>query len=395
MIRFDEALALMSQAAQPIGRERLPLHQAARRRLASPVLARIDGPRDHVSTMDGYAVQSRDLQEDQQWLRVAGYSYPGQPFDGAIGEQECVRIFTGAPLPIGADRVVIQENVTAEGDRVLVPGPATGASWVRNKGSDFVAGTELLSAGAPLRGLTLVAAAAADVAEVEVYRRPRVAIVSTGNELVRPGLAAATPFAIPETLSLGLGDLIEAWGGSVTDCRILHDDLPALQHAATDLLASADLVIVTGGASVGERDFAKDMFRENGLELVFSKVAIKPGKPVWLGRANGKLVLGLPGNPSSAIVTARLFLAPLVIRLGGGDEAEQLKWQEQACTEPLEANGDRETFLRGVLCDEGVTPLSNQDSGGQKALAAANCLIRRRIDASATKTGDRVSILLI
>jgi molybdenum cofactor synthesis domain-containing protein len=207
---------------------------------------------------------------------------------------------------------------------VITPGSAR---HIRKRGGDFETGDELLASGRLLDPRAIVAAAAADVAELRVFIRPRAHILSTGDELADPGTAANTPDAIPESVSFGVAALAELWGAFVVGGARLRDELPAMEKAAADAVNQADVVIVTGGASVGEKDFAKTMFEPLGLELVFSKVAIKPGKPVWLGRVDGALVLGLPGNPTSALVTARLLLAPLLAGLTGRSIDEALRWR--------------------------------------------------------------------
>jgi molybdopterin molybdotransferase len=197
---------------------------------------------------------------------------------------------------------------------------------------------------------------------------------------------------MPESLSFGVAAMADAWGGKCVSKRLLPDDPVVLTPAATAALASADVVVVTGGASVGERDYAKAMFGVD-LELIFSKVAIKPGKPVWLGRTAGKLVLGLPGNPTSAMVTARLFLAPLLLRLSGAATEEALEWRTAELMSSLEATGDREAFIRARWSGGRVEPLENQDSGAQHALALADLLIRRPRNSAAMEAGERVEII--
>ena len=296
-------------------------------------------------------------------------------------------------MPEGADRVVIQEVVRREGDVAVFdddPGPAR---HIRRRGCDFAKGTLLAEAGMRLGFRELVAVAGGDLAEVAVWQRPRIAILGTGDELATPGSAADIPGAIPESVSLGVGALAGDWGASVVDRRRLRDDLKAMEHAAGHALQQADLVVVTGGASVGEKDFAKPMFAGHGLELIFSKVAIKPGKPVWLGRAAGKLVMGLPGNPTSALVTARLLLAPLIAGLSGMQPQSALRWRKAPLLAALPACGERETFVRGQAAQDSVDPVSNQDSSAQKALADADLLIRRRAGAAPAVIGDTVTVL--
>lgn len=393
MISFEEALAHVASAAAPIGTERLQLDKAASRVLAAPIHAAIDSPRRDVSAMDGYAVRDADLVNLPARLRIVGESFAGEATLPAVEPGECARIFTGGAVPPGTDRVVIQEMVVREGDWAVIeqrPGPAR---HIRKQGSDFQRGERLLPAGTRLEARALVAAAAADIGKVEVWTRPRFVVLGTGDELAEPGIARTRPAAIPESVSFGVAVLGEQWGGGCVRRVRLPDKLKQLEAAAGQALDSADLVVVTGGASVGEKDFAKAMFGPAGLELLFSKVAIKPGKPVWLGRASGKLVLGLPGNPTSAMVTARLFLAPLMCRLAGGDPSWAERWRKAALAAPLPACSDRETFLRARWKEDSVEALPDQDSGAQKTLAAAELLIRRAPHAPAAEVGEQVTVL--
>lgn len=392
MIGFEEALGLVLERARPLGPETVPVSRAAGRILAEPVKAQLDSPRTAVSAMDGYAVRMRAT-DGQIRLAVIGQSLPGSGFQGLVGEDQAVRIFTGAPIPTGADRVVIQEVVRREGEEAVLDGPPTGATHIRAQGSDFGVGDELLEPGRRLDPRAMVAAGGADLAELEVYRRPKVVVLGTGDELHEPGTARQTQFGIAESVSLGVAALAEAWGGVSIGRRRITDDLALLKAAAREALDDADVVVVTGGASVGERDFARAMFEDEGLELVFSKVEIKPGKPVWMGQARGRLVMGLPGNPTSAMVTGRLFLAPLLAGLSGEDPRRAHGWFSAPLSASLGATGDRETFHRGRLTAKGVEPLGDQDSGSQRALAMADVLVRRRPGAEAAEAGEEVEAL--
>lgn len=388
MISFDEAVRLVEAAARPVGRESVPIGEAAGRALAAPVVAMIDSPPAHSSAMDGYAVRDADVPGG---LRIIGESFAGQGFEGALEPGTTVRIFTGAPVPAGADRVIVQEVVGREGDAALILEPPGKARHIRLRGSDFRAGETLLPVGRLLDARALVAAAGADVAEVEVWREPGVLILGTGDELAPPGQARSRPGAIPESVSFGVAALVQRWGGRSLGTRRLADDLRAMERAAGEALDRADLVVVTGGASVGERDFAKAMFAPHGIELIFTKVAIKPGKPVWFGRVGGKLIMGLPGNPTSAMVTARLLLAPLVADLAG--RADALRWHRIRLAAPLPACGDRETFHRARLAEGAAVPVANSDSSAQKALAEADLLLRGRPDDPAREPGEEVEAL--
>jgi molybdopterin molybdotransferase len=353
----------------------------------------IDSPRADVSAMDGYAVRDADLTDLPARLRVVGESFAGALWSGTVEPGTCARIFTGAPLPPGADRVVMQENVRRDGDQAIIDEAPGKARHVRKRGSDFCAGDELLPAGRLLDPRAIVAAAAADVGTVHLFRRPRVHILSTGDELCEPGEARGRADAIPESVSLGVAAIAGEWGAETVGRTRLRDDLPAMHAAAASVVDTADVLVVTGGASVGERDFAKAMFEPLGLELIFSKVAIKPGKPVWLGRVGRRYVVGLPGNPTSALVTARLLLAPLLAAIAGRSSEAALSWRSVATAGPIEACGDRETFHRARLRNGAAEVLSFQDSSAQKALAEADLLVRQPANSQSFAAGDIIEAL--
>ncbi len=393
MIDFDTALALVLNEARPLPCETVAIDAAGDRILATDLKARGDAPRTAVSAMDGYAVRDADMATLPARLPVAAVAFAGRADVPVLPAGACVRVFTGGPTPHGADRVVVQEIVGRNGDEALFEVPPGPARHIRAAGSDFATGDILLAAGTVLGFRAMVAAAAADVATLSVVRKPRVIILGTGDELAEPGRALETPGSIPESVSFGVAALARQCGGEVVARRRLTDTPGLLEAAARLALEEADLVVVTGGASVGEKDYARSMFAPFGLELIFSKVAIKPGKPVWFGRAGGALILGLPGNPTSAMVTARLFLAPLVAGLAGRDPAALLNWRDMTLTAPLKPCGDRETFDRGRLVDGGVAGLDVQDSATQKALAKADVLIRRRPGAPGLSAGDAAAVL--
>ena len=393
MIGFDEAIARIARDVQPLPGESVELEAAVGRVLAAPLHARAAAPRRAVAAMDGYAVVDAATRPGMA-LRIVGESRAGAGCDRPVAPGEAVRIFTGAPMPGGADRCIMQEYAAREGDSVTFT-DGYGPGWhVRAAGSDFAAGALLLDAGSLLTPRAMVVAAAADAARVPVIQRPRIAIIGTGDELAPPGRALERADAIPESVSFGAMAMARAHGARIVSRQTGADDLPTLEALADEALDAADVVIVTGGASVGERDFAKPMFAAHGLDLSFAKVAIKPGKPVWLGRARGRWVLGLPGNPTSAMVTARLFLAPLLARLQGRAVDGVLRWRPLPLTAPLAATGPRESFLRARWDEAGLMPLDNQDSGGQAALATADCLIRCPPGQAALAAGTTVSALL-
>lgn len=392
MITFDEALALLEASARSLGAEEVPLTAGAGRVLAESLAARTDGPRTAIAAMDGYAVLDAATRPGET-LKVIGEARAGAGCPGTLVAGEAVRIFTGAPMPTGADRCIMQEYATQKGKNVRFA-EGYGPAWhVRPAAGDFAAGDVLLEAGTWLTARAMIAAAAADRARIAVALRPRVAIIATGDELAPPGEAHLAPDTIPESVTFGVTAMAEQAGAQIARQAIGGDCLPELEQLAGAALAQSDLVIVTGGASVGEHDLAKPMFYAHGLDLLFTKVAIKPGKPVWLGRARGRWVLGLPGNPTSAMVTARLFLLPLLAALQGQPTRDVLRWRRLPLAAPLPANGAREAFVRAVWEDDGLAPIGNQDSSAQGPLARADWLIRLPPHAPAEPAGALVSAL--
>ena len=391
-ISLEAAWSIIASAATPLADELISLKDGAGRVLAAPVLAAFESPRFNVSTMDGYAVREGEARVGVT-LRVIGVSAAGASFSGSIGPGEAVRIFTGAALPEGADRVVIQEIVTADGDAATIVEAPDAMRFVRARGSDFAAGDAVVAAGSRLTPGALVAAVGAGASTVSVTRRPRVVTIATGDELRAVGANLETADQVPDSISPGLAAMLAGLGAEVLGHHLLGDDLRALEAAAAATVAVADLVVITGGASVGARDHAKAMFAPLGMELLFSKVAIKPGKPVWLGRVGCTLVMGLPGNPSSAMVTARLLLAPLVAGLLGQRLPVPLEWINLPLATPLPATGDRETFTRAMLVEGRLVPLANQDSGGQRALGHAGWLVRCPAEQGPLESGASVAAL--
>jgi len=343
--------------------------------------------------MDGYAVREDDLAAVPHRLKVIGESFAGAGWTGTVTPGTCARIFTGAPLPAGSDRVIVQEDVRREGEVAVVDLGPSANRHVRRRGSDFQTGEALLPAGRLLNARAIVAAAAADIAGVEVFRRPRLYILSTGDELAQPGTAREQPDAIPESVSFGVVALAQQWGATCVGRTRVGDELAAMHPIAETALGAAEVVVVTGGASVGEKDFAKAMFEPLELELVFSKVAIKPGKPVWIGRVDDRFVLGLPGNPTSALVTARLLLAPLLALMQGRALEDALSWSEATLGSPLPSCGPRETFHRARLRNGTADVLAFQDSHAQKALADADVLVRQRANSPERLASEPVEIL--
>jgi molybdopterin molybdotransferase len=391
MLSLDAAQALLFGALTPLDAQTLPLADAVGHRLAAPGYAAIASPRSTVSTMDGYAVPADDAAT--AWT-VIGTAWPGEPFVGSISAGQAVRLFTGASLPSGTAHIIIQENIVRDGDTARLiadPGPAFAP---RAAASDFAAGDLLVSAGHRLDARALLALGGGDVAHVSVIRQPRVALIATGSELVPVGEAAAQAHAIPNSLTPGLAALVGEWGGSIAGSALVPDHPGLIAAAARNALIDADIIVMTGGASVGERDHALSVWDSLGLQRLFAKVAMKPGKPVWVGQLDGRWVIGLPGNPTSAMVTARLFLCPMLAILGGGQAADALRWRTAPLQGTVPATGDRATLHRARHAADGsVSLLANQDSGAQAPLAAADCLLRTAAGQGALTDGAPVAVL--
>ena len=387
MIDFDTALSRLRAAVAPLSAETVALGDAAGRVLAAPAVAAFASPRRDVATRDGFAMRRGDCRSGAV-LTVVGEAVPGGSATPPIGAGQAMRIFTGATVPDGADHVVMQEHTARDGEHgmVTITGGSHDDSHIRRSGSDFATGQAVLDAGTRLSARALVAAAAADCGALVVTRRPRVAIIATGDELAAPGTAVRNDRLIPDSITPGIAACVADWGGVVGAVARLGDHLPALIAAAGSALVAADVLVITGGASVGDRDFVKAMVAPHGLTMVFDTVAMKPGRPVWCGRIapvnaggepdQGTWVIGLPGNPTSAMVTARLFLAPLIAALLGQIVPDPLAWRMLPLAAPLPATGARAAFVRARWDADGLVPLANQDSGAQSPLAAADYLIR-------------------
>jgi len=393
MVPFEEALTRTISIAKPIGVETVAFGEAEQRVLAQDVLARSNAPATDVSAMDGYGVREANLYSLPAALPVIGESFAGSKPQDDFTENGCIRIFTGAPVPPGIDRVVIQENVQRIGDIAHFKTDLSPGRNIRRTGSDFKVGDCLLPKGTLLNWRAMTTAASADRSELQVYERPKAIILATGDELAAPGFAYETPGHIPESVSFGIAAYVRSVGAELLRSERLADDPEKLSASAQSALQDADVIIVTGGASVGEKDYARSMFGENALDYIFPKVAMKPGKPVWMAKANGKTILGLPGNPSSALVTARLFLSPLLAGMTGQDARQACQFRQTTCRDNLPAIGGRETFSRAYL-DRGQAVLfSSQDSSVQSSLVHADILIRRPAHSPATDAGSLIDVL--
>ncbi|MDB5482762.1 MAG: molybdopterin molybdenumtransferase MoeA [Caulobacteraceae bacterium] len=382
----------MLSGLTPLGIDEVPLAGALGRFLARPVLAARDQPPFAASAMDGWAVRAVDGEGPR---RIVGESAAGHGYAGEVGPGEAVRIFTGAALPAGADAVVIQEDARREGDQVFIPAVAH-PRHIRSAGLDFRAGDRLLEAGVRLDPWRLSLAAAAGVATPAVFARPRLAILSTGEEVVEPG-GKPGPFQIFNSGSTALTALAETWGAQAVPLPPVGDDEAATARAVAE--AGGDLVVTLGGASVGDHDLVKPALARLGLSLVVESVAVRPGKPTWFGTlGDGRRVLGLPGNPASALVCAELFLRPILRALQGARPGPFTV--SARAEEPLPANGDREHWLRARLTrgPDGVLwakPLRDQDSSLVTIFAEADALIRRARRAPDLAAGEALEALIL
>lgn len=391
MIGFDEACQRLQGLAGPLASETVDLDAADGRVLAEDVFARRDSPEHPVSAMDGYAVTEAELAAGRTEWCVAATVFAGDSVRGPLAPGACARIFTGAPLPAGLDRVVPQELVQRNADRLVIEPSQLSARHVRAKGSDFRIGQRLLPRGRTLDPGALLLAAAADRATLAVVGQPRVAIISSGDELVPPGQELERRGRVPDSVSFGVASLARRWGAGEVRRRHARDDLGALKKAVAEAQDWADLIVMTGGASVGERDFARAAF--DRLELIVDKVAMKPGKPVWVGRSAETLVVGLPGNPTAAMVTARLFLAPVLAMLTGRPAAAAWTWRDAPAVGVFPPAGDREMFVRAHATGRGAAACGSQDSSAQAVMAEWNLLVRRAAGAPGAACGDALRVL--
>jgi molybdopterin molybdotransferase len=399
MLPVAEARArILADVSKDRPAETIPLDRASGRTLASDLAAKRTQPPTAVSAMDGYAVRSGDLAQLPIHLKQIGESTAGHGFQGSIGPKETVRIFTGAPVPFGCDTILIQENARVEGEIVEPLQAVPSGRHIRAKGIDFTEGEVLLFAGTRLDYSNIALAAAMNHAEVMVTRRPRVAILATGDELVRPGETIGGDQIVASN-SFAIAALIEAAGGEPLDLGIAKDELGALEKGiGAGRAAGADLLVTLGGASAGDYDLVKPALAKQGMQLNFWKIAMRPGKPVIHGRIGPMVILGLPGNPVAAIVAGIVFLVPLVRALSGDPDAGRERSEPAILGKALRANDSRQDFLRATLRpgETGLpiaTPFDIQDSSLLRLFAQAKCLVIREPHAQPAAAGDLCKII--
>ena len=394
MITVAEAQALCLDPLTTLGQEVVPLAEAHGRTLLIPAKAHRAQPPFPASAMDGYAVADAAVAAGATF-DVVGEAAAGHAWDGTLAKGQALRIFTGAPIPDGADRVVIQEDVTRDGDTITLNDTVDSSHYIRPAGADFPADMTL-SGPRVLGPSDLALLAAMNVAEVTVARKPHVALIATGDELVMPG-GAPRPDQIIASNIFGLKALIERTGGTAEILPIAADTAPALR-AVLEQAITADLIVTIGGASVGDHDFVGAVSQDYGLERAFYKIAMRPGKPLMSGTLHGKAFLGLPGNPVSAMVCGHLFLLPMLRKMLGQTDVLP-KPVPVTLAQDIGPNGSRLHYMRATLVDgpdgRTITAAERQDSALLTVLAEANALLIRPIGDPARAAGSRMEAILL
>jgi molybdopterin molybdotransferase len=389
MLSVAQARARMLGAIRRLEPESIPLHLLDGRTLAAPVHAVRDQPPFNASVMDGYALRAIDTPGA---LSIVGESAAGHAFARALDKGEAVRISTGAPLPIGADAVIPQEDAAVL--RSVLSAPATKSGvFVRARAGDFAAGETLLDDGRVIDAGAIMAIAGAGFACAPVTRRPIISIVANGDELVAPG---ATPRGdqIFDAATHAVGCLARAWGAATRRPPALPDEKAVIAAALEAEFASCDIIAIIGGASVGPHDHIRSVMRDLGGELLVEGVAVRPGRPTWFAALPGhRFAIGLPGNPASALVCARIFLAPLIETMLTGGQVQSTAHFERQLSTTVPANGGREAYLRAIASNNLVTPLLNEDSSMMSVLARSNCLVCRPANSPALAAKDLVACI--
>ena len=398
LLAVDEALARLLDDVDPSEIELLPLHDAAGRVLARDIVALRTQPPFDASAMDGYAVRAADTAVPNARLRVIGEAPAGRLFPGRVGQGEAVRIFTGAPMPEGADTVLIQENTRRiDPATVEVTEPVAAMKNVRLRGLDFREGEVLLTAGRRLDPAALSLAASGNHPSVPVARKPLVAIIATGDELLPPG-SVTGPDQIIASNVYGVAAAAREAGADVVDLGIAPDRKKAIAALVEEaVFRKADVIVTIGGASVGDHDFIHDVLTSQGVALAFWKVAMRPGKPLMFGRKDRTRVLGLPGNPVASLICAQLFLKPLVAKLSGADYIQNMR--EAVLGKALPANDMRQDYIRAAVTrDSGrlvAKAFDVQDSSMLQILARSDALIIREPHAPAAEIGAGCRVLML
>lgn len=397
LLSVDEALSRILHAATALGEETIALDRARGRFLASDLVARRTQPPSDMSAMDGYALRAADLATADARVRLIGESAAGHPYASGLAEGETIRIFTGAPTPEGADAILLQEDAIVEGDRIGARVPPACGRHIRTRGLDFRAGEAALRAGERLGPAQIALAASLGYATVAVARRPRVALLASGDELVPPGVEPG-PAQIVACNGYAAAALIEEAGGVPVDLGIFQDKLDDLERGfAMAREVEPDVLVTLGGASVGDHDLLRPALARQGMSLDFWRVAMRPGKPLIFGRLGETRVLGLPGNPVASFVAARIFLTPLLRALQGDAQAASQPLESALAGADMKANKGRRDYMRAALTHRNgalvATPQPLQDSSLMTELARSQALIVREIGAGPVKEGEPCSIL--
>ena len=390
MISVAQALSAVLELGSPVDVELVPLSEADGRVLAQDVAATRNQPPFSASAMDGYAISTTEVAEGDQFT-VIGEAAAGHRFDGVVGSGQTVRIFTGAPMPEGGERVIIQEDVTRDGDVMVLNSNIDKGHHVRPVGGDFKVG-DVIDAPRRLGPSDVALLASMNVAQVPVRRRPVVAIIATGDELVSPGETPRDDQIIASN-SLGLAAMFRA-SGAETRLLPIAKDTPSSLEMALSLAAGADLLVTIGGASVGDHDIVAEVAGSLGLERQFYKVAMRPGKPLMAGRIGEMAMIGLPGNPVSSMVCGEVFIKPLLDRFLGLIAGPRTRI-ELPLAAPLEANSKREHYLRAIIKNGAVKAFERQDSSLLTVLACANALIVRPPCDPQRKAGENVEVITL
>jgi molybdopterin molybdotransferase len=392
MITEEQALARILEKVRPLPSRRVPLIEARDRFAASDHFAGVSLPRFDNSAMDGYAVVAASCEEGAS-LRVVGEQSAGIDRGLRIEPGEAVRLFTGAPIPAGADAVVMQEDVLVEGAEIFVNTKVEAGEFVRRRGCDVSEGQKIVEAGTRLRAQTLALLASQGLSEVEIGGAVRVAIISTGDELVRPG-GTLESGQIFDSNSVLLQALVEKSGATVASVRHCPDDAASIEEALRHAM-QFEVAVLLGGVSVGARDLVKPALQAVGAETDLWRVAVKPGKPFLFGRAGSCLIFGLPGNPVSAFITFLLFVRPAILRLMGAGENElQLPRLPAILASDLKNDGDRLHYVRGQLHESKFTPIGRQESHALYGLSRANALLRVSANEN-LRAGAAVSVIAL
>ncbi len=399
LLGTDEALARILESARPLGApETLPLSQALGRTLAVDLIAKRTQPPTDVSAMDGYAVCSEDFSAPAARARLVGSSAAGHGFAGVVRAGECVRIFTGAPVPPGADSILLQEDAIVENELIGANVPVKPLRHIRTRGLDFAEGATALGLGTRLGPAELALAAATNHDALRVMRRPRVAILASGDELVSPG-GEPGPTQIVSSNNFAIAGIVAQAGGEAVDLGIFCDDLADLERGfALTKAAKADVLVTLGGASVGDHDLLRPALAKEGMTLDFWRVAMRPGKPLIFGRLGEAYVLGLPGNPVASYVCALIFLVPLLRALQGDPSAGEGKTEAALLGADLPANKGRRDFMRARVTKDALgrlvaTPQPLQDSSLLTELVGSQALLVREIGAPEACAGEPCKIL--